>query len=412
MARKPTVIGGSKPKPNTTSGTSAVPAPVSNTSVSQDVIIPENFPIKFDQQQINTIKQKLDSVDFLTISPMEVVTLENEPEKLLHTTLDGFLSNIDKFQDPKLFELITGLNKAVEEQKLPDLADKIIDGKPSLSTKLRGFFNKKALQQAWEDTMKLASGKTKTLVDVVNKMDAELQAEQKKLMEEIMSMEKLREAYGERFVDFSVAVGFMVTFLAKAKKQLEQIERDATGADGTISDPVQRTNIEGHKDKLQALESRTLALEGTLTGLPGNALIIRQIQNAGLSTLQETVTTASSRFASIKMTLLQIHGALQVKSVQRLAQQGKNLDDNLSAVGRRLTKDTVTTAANAAGDNRVAQAEKLKQLAADSRELNTIVHNARETNKEKFSQARAMFAEARDDMAQLEKDVPEVNTGS
>ena len=56
------------------------------------------------------------------------------------------------------------------------------------------------------------------------------------------------------------------------------------------------------------------------------------LENAGLSTLQETMTTAAGRFASIKMTLLTIHGALVTQGVQRLAEQGAALDANLLAI--------------------------------------------------------------------------------
>jgi uncharacterized protein YPO0396 len=129
--------------------------------------------------------------------------------------------------------------------------------------------------------------------------------------------------------------------------------------------------------------------------------VIRQLQNAGISTLQETTTTAASRFASIKMTLLTIHGALVTQGVQKLAQQGADLDANLLAVRSALMKDVVGKAASAPGENRLAQAQQLKAIVDDTRALVDVVEQARQKNQQMFEQARGMFAEARQEMMRL-----------
>ncbi|MDN5750920.1 MAG: HAD family hydrolase, partial [Pseudonocardia sp.] len=49
------------------------------------------------------------------------------------------------------------------------------------------------------------------------------------------------------------------------------------------------------QDKLRLLESRALALEGTYTRLPADQMVIQQIEQAGVATLQETATTVASR---------------------------------------------------------------------------------------------------------------------
>jgi len=138
-----------------------------------------------------------------------------------------------------------------------------------------------------------------------------------------------------------------------------------------------------------------------MTRLPSDQLTIRMLENAAISTLQETTTTAAGRFASIKMTLLTIHGVMVTQGVQRLAQQGANLDANLSQVRAMLMKETVATAANAPGDNRLAEAQRLRQLATDTRELVAIVDRAKETNRQKFETARALTQQTRQELVQL-----------
>eukprot|EP01034_Spumella_vulgaris_P041182 gene41182-50977_t len=70
-------------------------------------------------------------------------------------------------------------------------------------------------------------------------------------------------------------------------------------------------------------------------------------------------------------------GALVTQSVQQLADQGAALDQNLAGVRSALMKDVVTKAANAPGDNRLAQAQQLQAIVADTAQLAGVKHGAR-----------------------------------
>lgn len=61
---------------------------------------------------------------------------------------------------------------------------------------------------AWDETRRIASGKTRALSDKVNKLEAELATEQKRLENEISTLEQLKLAYRERFDEFVTATGF------------------------------------------------------------------------------------------------------------------------------------------------------------------------------------------------------------
>jgi hypothetical protein len=367
---------------------------------SMALSLPACFPVALSAAQQQLVAHNLASTDFATVTTQGIVTLGSDTEVALHRTLDGFLSKIDQDSDPKIFKLIASLKDAVAKEDLPALAQRIINPQPTFLNKLAGLFNKnalaKALADAWEETRRLAMGKTKILVDVVQKMDGELRIEQQKLDAEIQSLEQLKDAYRERYGDFVVTVAFLSSFLAQSKDLVAQQEQLVQP-----NNPQSAAHITELKDKLQALESRALALEGTLTRLPSDQLVIRQLQNAAISTLQETTTTAASRFASIKMTLLTIHGALVTKSVQQLAAQGAALDANLVGVRAVLMKEVVGQAANAPGDNRLAQAQQLQGIVADTAQLVQLVENARADNQRKFAEARELFAKARQDMLAL-----------
>lgn len=389
---KPTVIGGDTQTRRQTTRM------VADSMAVQD--LPAAFPVALSPEQMCIVEKDLGAADFVTMPLREIATLGNEAEVALHRTLDSFLSKIDQFENPRLFKLVAELKEKVDQQELPDLADRILNGRPSGWDRFIGMFSKKALakamDQVWEDTKRLASGKTKTLVDLVNTMDRELRTEQSKLEGEIRNMEQLKGAYRDRYSDFVVTVAFMSAFLEKAKMEVQMAEQ-ATDP----NNPVQKAELDDLRDKFQALESRALALEGTLSRLPADQLVIRQLQNAGITTLQETSTTAASRFASIKMTLLALHGALVTKSVQQLADQGAALDANLATVRGTLMRDVVTRAVNAPGDNRLAQAEQLSGIVSETTALVGIIEQARMGNAQKFGQARQMFAQARKEMLAL-----------
>ena len=84
-----------------------------------------------------------------------------------------------------------------------------------------------------------------------------------------------------------------------------------------------------------------------------------------------------------------------------LASAGAALDANLLGVRSTLLKETVQVAANAPGDNRIAQAEQLKSVVADTAALMAVVEQARGNNQQKFAQARQLFTEASRELISL-----------
>jgi phage-related tail protein len=98
------------------------------------------------------------------------------------------------------------------------------------------------------------------------------------------------------------------------------------------------------------------------------------------------------------------------QGVQRLSDQGRALDENLSAVQARLLGQVVDKSANLAGDNRVAQAQQVQAIVAQSKALQDIVTRARSSNELKFDQAKQLLVQAQQDMLalgqQLRPDAP------
>lgn len=351
--------------------------------------------ITLRQEQLQVAEAQLEKLNIDNLASAQIVLIGHQAEEALTKTLDTFLSHIERAKDPKIFALFDRLQHGVEEAKLPDLLEEIQSGKIGLKARVKGFFNKKTLagaaQKAYIATCDLVSGRTNALSGVMRGLETELSTALSSLLAELQSFDALHSEYRDHIDEFAITAAVAQAFLAKAKLEVQKQKAELTGSTDTLA----LSDLEQKEQKLQLLESRALALEGVYSRLPADRMVIQQILSAGVQTLQETATTATTRFSSIKTTLIALHGALQVKGVQQLTAKHAVLDNQLSDIRGKLMKEVVTTAANAPGDNRINQAQQLQSLITLTGEIQSLVASARESNKTKFEQARGMFSTAR-----------------
>jgi hypothetical protein len=357
--------------------------------------------ITLREDQAAMAQQELEKLDFGSIKPASVALIGHEAEMGLSKTLDGFLANISRVKDPQLFALFDRLQDGIEEAKLPDLLKSIQSGKIGMLARIRGIFDKKAVanaaQAAYQSTCDMVSGRTNTLGGVIGKLEKELATAMSTLLAELRDLDDLQTMYKSRIDEFAISAALAQAFLNKSRAELEVRRKDLEGS----QDPLAKSELETLEHKLQLVESRALALEGVYTKLPADRMVIQQIEAAGVQTLQETANTATTRFSSIKTTLIALHGALQVKGLQRLNAKHADLDRQLGQVRAALTKEVVATAANAPGDNRIEQAQQLQQIIALNGEIQSMVLAARAENKKKFEVAQQIFADARLELTSL-----------
>ncbi len=385
---KPTVIGpAQKPQEASSAIMPAVPF--------------DSGAIVLHAEQVPQAEKALSALDFASVPAGDIVKLGFGAEQSLQRTLDGFLSGLDKKTAAKVFELYGRLEKGVEDAKLPEILEQIQNGeKPGFFESLIGKFTGKKraeiIQEFMEQVGELIAGRTKTLAGEMQKLEGELTKEMQKLFAELQSLEALKVSYGTHFGEFTFEAAVARAFLAKAKAYIAAEEAKLNTADVAA-----QARLRELQDKLRLLESRALALEGTYTRLPADQMVIQQIEQAGIATLQETATTIASRFASIKMTLLSIHGAFAVKSVQQLSERQARLDEQLTKLRGEALKDVAVAAAKAPGENRLAQAQQIEAIVASTREIHGLVEAAKKETEEKFESARQRFAQARQDLAAL-----------
>lgn len=387
--RKPTTIGEPTRAPADQPEHANMPAVLDTGSI---VLQPE---------QQSAAEEALAQLDLSTIAPGDIITIGLPAERALQQTLDGFLARLDKKTAAEVFALFRRLEEGVADAKLPDILERIEQGdRPgilgSVLGKFRGKSGDEIVRETLDEIAELITRRTKTLADEMQSLQSALEREMQTLFTELQALNALKQSYGEHFAEFTVAAAVARAFLERARASVATEEANANP-----SDVAAQTRVRELQDKLRLLESRALALEGTYTRLPADQLVIQQIEQAGIATLQETATTVASRFASIKMTLLAIHGAFSVKSVQQVAGRQAKLDQQLTDVRARVMKDAAVTAAKAPGENRLAQAQQIQGIIASMAEIHDLVEEARTQTEQNFAQARQMFASARGELASL-----------
>lgn len=376
----------------TSRGATDMPTPANHLNTGAVVLSPEQLP---------KAEQALAELDFSAIPSGDIIKLGLGAEQALQQTLDGFLARLDKKTAAKVFELFGRLEKGVDDAKLPEILERIQNGeKPGffegLLAKLRGKSAEELIREFMEEVGDLIAGRTKTLADEMARVEGELSTEMQKLFTELRVLETLKKSYATHFSEFALEAATARAFLEKAKTAVAG-EQAATNA----ADVVAQARVRELQDKLRLLESRALALEGTYTRLPADQMVIQQIEQAGITTLQETATTIASRFASIKMTLLSLHGAFAVKSVQQITERQARMDEQLTKLRQATLKDVAVSAAKAPGENRLAQAQQIEQIVISTREIHGLVETAKRETEANFETARQKFAQARAELAAL-----------
>ena len=362
---------------------------------------PQNFPVALSPAVTDAVLAQMQSFDLMALSPVEISKLGFDAEMALNKVFDQFLTAIDRQKSPAMFRLMDQLNGAIEAERLDQLADKIISGeKPTLMGRLAGMLSPAALRSAANkalmETAHLVSFKTKNLSDKVSALEVELATEMRSLETEMHGLDRVLQEYSRFREMFAQQALYLFNAHLFAKAQLEAM------APALEADSLLRMQA---AQKLQALESRALAVEAGMTRLPADQLMLAQIQDSGMSTLQELATTASSRFASIKSNLLSLYSAYRVLEAQQLGQKGKELDENLGRMRNKLAQQAVTQASNAPGDNRLSQAQQIQSVIASTRELMEIANQARVNNQQKFAQTRELLAASRQEMLELAQSI-------
>lgn len=358
--------------------------------------IPQNFPVKVSEDDQAVILQRANGFSIFDINALDIAKLGVTAELELNKVLDQFLSGIDNRTSPQVFALLSGLNKTIEAENLPSVADRVMNAKPSLMAQILGKFSpqklRDALQQVLEETNRIVGTKTKKLSDEVRAIETKMRAEMTVCEAEVKKLDGVVLAYRKSLDLFAKDTLYLVNCLDRARAEV------AASEPRLAEDNLLRLEI---NQKLSALESRALAVESAMTRLPASQLNIAMLKDAGMQTLLEQTISLTSNVAAIKDALLQLNAGCRIRQTQLLGDQQRALSENLTRVNNKMTGDVVMAAATAAGDNRLSQAQQIQSVVDSVRDLQMKAEQARQETAQKFDQSRSMLASSRQAMLEL-----------
>ena len=312
-----------------------------------------------------------------------IIKIGSEAEADLSKTLGEILNGFTNEESPVLFSILETLSKGIKDADLPSILEKIqASGGTGLWQRVlkKLGFNKENLKQLSD----FIQGKTVTLKDLVNNLEGEMVEELKRLGQELRDIDDLRHVLGDQYEAFNQVVEESQTYYDQQHRLLTSGKTQPT---------------ESQARKLELLENRVLSLKTSQTQLAAEHQALSIILQSGIITFQEVMGSAGSRFNSIRMTLIHIHGVLGVKNVQSLADQSAALDAQLNTVRSSWTKSVVQKAATMSGENRLQQMRRLEQLSSDCKELLRVEQEARTANQKICQEIRPQLEAMRQKLA-------------
>ena len=365
---------------------------VIDATTSAEVRVSVATPPASHLQISNPLVAKLVKENSLrTSSGQNIVLFGAEYQKAIGARLDALLVEFTKGTSPVIFELFERLKGGVGEANLPELQAQI---EASLKTT---WFDKvldtvhlssptKRLKKSSIRIGGLMTSKTKSLLDLTQEMEAQVQQEVTKLISDSSKMFHFANDYRASIADFAAAVEAGKILLTDAKNDVTANEANP---DMT---PEEK---KGFVQKVDLFENRVVLLETVLAKIPAQLEMIRMGEGASLSTLGETANSALQEFNDIKFSLISLSMTHNTQTVQNLNQERRQLQDTLNKHSMVTLSNVAINAVTTQGNNRLTDANNLLAVAKDLNALSTKVLEETRKNKEKFEETRKKLLEVK-----------------
>jgi hypothetical protein len=356
---------------------------VQNTSlVAQEPTVVHGRPVSSSLQEMFSAEENL-------------ILYGSDRQKQLGQALDGLLAEITKGSSPVLFELFSKLKKGIDGANVGELEDSI---RKSLSRSwLHGILDAlklssaaKRIESANEKIGSILTSKSKSLLELTQQMEADLNKEVVKLIQDSKVMKTLADEYRKDVAEFKVLVENGHKLLGEAKAELEEKKKKAESGDSLLIEDAKL-----FEQKISLFENRVLVLETVEKSAPAELEAIRLSQGASYSTIAEVASSSLSEFNSIKSTLIKLAVSHQIKGVQAINDERRKLRDTLQNHGTNTLGEIAVNAAKAAGQNRLDDAQKLLDFATNINSISAKVIEEGKQNEVRFAQAREKLSQVK-----------------
>lgn len=349
-------------------------------------------PTQEEIQHVSVIfkNRKLDNIDVITYDLISGIG-RNEFQKL-NDQLKTFTSKMSSIKSPGLFTLIDDLSKNVNQADLDTIWERTVNAKPTVKARIISWFRPSAinenLQDQYRNVYKLLTERSKGLEVKLSEIERKLVQQKHDQENNIRALHTSFETYYNSFQEVRDQFIFVLYLEEFYKTELEKFK-------ATNSSSIQTTRkINEYESTLRDIENKRLVLQGALIKFP---ITVQQNQNlieVCKNILKEIDNTLLGNFTSIRSNLLGLGVALNAQQAMLGTNTAKTLDDNLSKMSMKINSDLSVKAELFAGQSRLREAEQIRSMVLEIRNVNEEIQRAKEQSKQDIQQATDILNES------------------
>lgn len=316
----------------------------------------------------------------------------------LNTKLKQFTSKMSLIKTPGLFTLIDELSKNVNDADLDSIWEKTVKAKPSVGARIKSWFNPSALsenlQSQYETVYKLLTERSKGLEVKLSGIESKLIQQKHEQENNIAALTSSFELYFNSFQDVRQQFIFILYLEEFYKQEFEKYKQDNAHEQNIH---VTR-KIGEYESILSDIENKRLVLHGALIKFP---IIVKQNENlinVCKNILKEIDNTLMSNFTSIRSNLMGLGISLNAQQALLGTNSAKILDEQSSKLSMKINADLSVKAEKFAGESRLREAENIKALVDQIKDLNNNIVQAKEESRQNILKATDIMNETTNEL--------------
>lgn len=352
----------------------------------------QHVSVLFKDRQLNNINV----INYELVSNIGRAEFTN-----LNNKLKDFTSKMSVIKTPGLFTLIDELSKNVSDANLDSIWEKTVNAKPSVKARFLSLFSPSAignnLQTQYESVYKLLTERSKGLEVKLGDIERKLLQQKHEQENNIKALHGSFEMYFNSFQDVRKQFVFTLYLEEYYKQEIENYKQ----ANPNISDINISRRLGEFQSVLSDIENKRLVLHGALIKFP---IIVKQNENlinVCKNILKEIDNTLLNNFTSIRSNLMGLGISLNAQQALLGTNSAKLLDEQSSKLSMKINAELSIKAEKFAGESRLREAETIKNLVHQIKDLNGNIAKAKEENQQNIIKATDILNETTIELKQI-----------
>ena len=338
----------------------------------------------------------LSQLDPATLKLEQVILLGADAQQALGNHISILLGQVSQQDAPVLYELLEKLQGGLKQANLAELETKVRKGQEPgwmilAWEKIRGLDSTKRMKKVADQVRVMLGVKSKTLLDLVNGMEAKAREEMIRLVQNLSMLDQLAQAYLQSVQSFGIATAVTYELLTKVRAHEQQL----VARTNKTADPQDISAARNYAVLVEQLQNRALTLRTAYEAVPGELEIVSIAKGAAATTLAETANGLRQEFNDMKSALVKWYVLLSIQDMQLGNTRRREIAAMLRNHNVTVLEQVSTKAATMQADNRLEDAQLLLGIGKGLETLRGKIAALADDRKRKFGEAETALNEAR-----------------